>query len=66
MMTNQAVREHLIERQASMQIIQKLAEGKADIMFSKDAQQELINKVNKCAASCCGDEGILVKKYEEN
>jgi len=21
--------------------------------------------VNKCAASCCGDEGILVKKFEK-
>ena len=36
MMTNQAVREHLIERQESIQTIQKLSEGKADIMFSKD------------------------------
>jgi len=23
-----------------------------------------LNEVNKCAASCCGDEGILVKKFE--
>jgi pyruvate formate lyase activating enzyme len=24
-----------------------------------------LNEVNKCAASCCGDEGILVKKFEK-
>ena len=23
-----------------------------------------LNAINKCAASCCGDEGILVKKFE--
>ena len=28
-----------------------------------DAQA--LNEVNKCAASCCGDEGILVKKFEK-
>jgi len=26
---------------------------------------EALNEVNKCAASCCGDEGILVKKFEK-
>lgn len=31
--------------------------------LEKDA--EALNKVNKCAASCCGDEGILVKKFEK-
>lgn len=25
---------------------------------------EALNTMNKCAASCCGDEGILVKKFE--
>jgi pyruvate formate lyase activating enzyme len=25
-----------------------------------------LNEVNKCAASCCGDEGILVKKFEKD
>lgn len=25
---------------------------------------EAMNTINKCAASCCGDEGILVKKFE--
>jgi hypothetical protein len=24
-----------------------------------------MNEVNKCAASCCGDKGILVKKFEK-
>jgi pyruvate formate lyase activating enzyme len=24
-----------------------------------------LNEVNKCASSCCGDEGILVKKFEK-
>jgi pyruvate formate lyase activating enzyme len=24
-----------------------------------------LNEVNQCAASCCGDEGILVKKFEK-
>ena len=24
-----------------------------------------MNEVNTCAASCCGDEGILVKKFEK-
>jgi len=23
-----------------------------------------INEVKQCAASCCGDEGVLLKKYE--
>ncbi len=23
-----------------------------------------LNAINKCSASCCGDEGILVKKFE--
>ena len=26
---------------------------------------EALTEVNKCAASCCGDEGILVKKFEK-
>ncbi len=29
-----------------------------------DMDAEALDTVNKCAASCCGDEGILVKKYE--
>jgi pyruvate formate lyase activating enzyme len=30
--------------------------------LSGDAQS--IHQVKKCSASCCGDEGILLKKYE--
>ena len=30
-----------------------------------DRDAEALNDVNKCAASCCGDEGILVKKFEK-
>ena len=26
---------------------------------------DALNEINKCAASCCGDEGILVKKFEK-
>ena len=29
------------------------------------ADAEVIHQVKKCAASCCGDEGILLKKYEQ-
>ena len=35
MMTNQAVREHLTERQADLNTVQQIADGKSDIMFSK-------------------------------
>jgi pyruvate formate lyase activating enzyme len=30
-----------------------------------DLPVEQINQVNKCAASCCGEEGILLKKFEQ-
>ena len=26
---------------------------------------DTLKQINKCAASCCGDEGILVKKFEK-
>lgn len=29
-----------------------------------DGSSEDIHQVKKCAASCCGDEGVLLKKYE--
>ncbi|MEM7563956.1 MAG: radical SAM protein, partial [Pseudomonadota bacterium] len=29
-----------------------------------DLDAAAINEINKCSASCCGDEGILVKKFE--
>lgn len=28
------------------------------------SDEETINKIKKCAADCCGDEGVLLKKYE--
>jgi len=30
-----------------------------------DSSTEAVHQVKKCAASCCGEEGILVKKYEQ-
>ena len=30
-----------------------------------DSAAETVYKVKKCAASCCGDDGILLKKYEK-
>ena len=34
------------------------------VSFYLNASAEEIDEVNKCAQSCCGDEGILLKKYE--
>lgn len=30
-----------------------------------DASAESVNAVKRCSADCCGDEGVLLKKYEE-
>ncbi len=30
-----------------------------------DADPENIHEIKKCSASCCGEEGILLKKYEQ-
>ena len=30
-----------------------------------DMDADALNEVNKCAVSCCGEEGILVKKFEK-
>ena len=30
-----------------------------------DAAPEAIHQVKKCAASCCGEQGVLLKKYEQ-
>lgn len=30
-----------------------------------DAAPEALHQVKKCAASCCGDDGVLLKKYEQ-
>jgi len=35
------------------------------IEFYLDSRPEEIHQVKKCSASCCGDEGILLKKYEQ-
>ncbi len=35
-----------------------------DAYLSQDLAQ--VHAVKKCAASCCGDEGILLKKYEQD
>ncbi len=31
-----------------------------------DADPDSIHEIKKCSASCCGDEGILLKKYEQD
>jgi pyruvate formate lyase activating enzyme len=36
------------------------------VSFYIDGSAEEIQQVKKCAASCCGDEGVLLKKYEQN
>ena len=35
------------------------------IEFYLNADSEEIHQTKKCAASCCGDEGVLLKKYEQ-
>jgi pyruvate formate lyase activating enzyme len=35
------------------------------VEFYLNAQANDVHQVKKCSASCCGDEGILLKKYEE-
>jgi len=35
------------------------------IEFYLNSQPADIHQVKKCSASCCGDEGILLKKFEE-
>ena len=30
-----------------------------------DADAEKVHEVKKCAASCCGDDGVVLKKYEK-
>ena len=29
-----------------------------------DSSDEELHQIKQCAASCCGDEGVLLKKYE--
>ena len=36
------------------------------VSFYLGASEEDIHSIRKCAASCCGDDGVLLKKYEQN
>jgi pyruvate formate lyase activating enzyme len=36
------------------------------VAFYLNSSAADLHQVKKCAASCCGDEGVLVKKYERN
>lgn len=36
------------------------------VEFYLDAPADDVHQVKKCAASCCGEQGILLKKYENN
>lgn len=40
------------------------AEENRPIEFYLNSSVEDIHQLKKCAASCCGDEGVLLKKYE--
>jgi pyruvate formate lyase activating enzyme len=35
------------------------------VEFYLNAPAEAVHQVKKCSASCCGEEGILLKKYEQ-
>jgi pyruvate formate lyase activating enzyme len=36
------------------------------VAFYLNSSAEELHRVKKCAASCCGEEGVLLKKYERN
>jgi pyruvate formate lyase activating enzyme len=40
------------------------AEENRPVEFYLNSSIDELNQVKKCAASCCGDEGIVLKKYE--
>ena len=42
------------------------AEENVSVEFYLNASAEELHQTKKCAASCCGDEGVLLKKYESN
>jgi len=42
------------------------AESNLPLDVYLDADSASLHAVKKCAASCCGDEGILLKKYEQD
>jgi pyruvate formate lyase activating enzyme len=36
------------------------------VEFYLNASSDEVHQVKKCAASCCGEEGVLLKKYEQD
>jgi pyruvate formate lyase activating enzyme len=40
------------------------AEENSPVEFYLNSDTDMLREVNKCAASCCGEEGVLLKKYE--
>lgn len=42
------------------------AEDNHSVDFYLNSSAEELNQLNQCAASCCGDDGVLLKKYEDN
>lgn len=42
------------------------AESNSPVSAYLNGNPESVHTVKKCAASCCGDEGIVLKKYEES
>ena len=42
------------------------AESNLTVASYLDGDAETIHQTKKCSASCCGDEGILLKKYEQD
>jgi pyruvate formate lyase activating enzyme len=40
------------------------AEENRPVEFYLNTSIDVLHQVKKCAASCCGDEGVLLKKYE--
>lgn len=42
------------------------AESNTPVSAYFDTDTDKMHEIKKCAASCCGDKGILLKKYESN
>jgi len=41
------------------------AEENQPLDFYLNSHSEDLHQIKKCAANCCGEEGIVVKKYEQ-
>ena len=41
------------------------ADGNLPVAAYLDMDAEQVHQIKKCAASCCGDEGVVLKKYEK-